>query len=105
MAHLLSHNILRDIFDNEGQLPAGAPQPVLQALAVKKLTSAAPASPDRWRVVVSDGVHYANSMLATQLNSLVTDEEIQKGGFLRLETFTLNKMKEKRFVSRERVLM
>jgi replication factor A1 len=96
MAHLLTPNLLRDIFETEGQLPAGITNPVVQALAVKKLNSVTPNSQERWRVVVSDGTNYANSMLATQLNGMVTEEQIQKGGFLRLESFTLNKMKEKR---------
>jgi replication factor A1 len=97
MAHLLKPNLLREVFENEGQLPPGVSNPVLQALAIKKLNSVVPNGPDRWRVVVSDGTNYANSMLATQLNNLVTDDEIQKCGFIRVDSFTINKMKEKRY--------
>ncbi|KAH9180401.1 replication factor-a protein [Lactarius sanguifluus] len=57
----------------------GAPKPTLQFLSIKKVVaSAATNSPsnqgaptnDRYRIIISDGVHFLQAMLATQLNYL-----------------------------------
>jgi len=97
MADLLTPNILRAIFENEGQPVANTPNPVVQILAVKQIKSTAPGALERWRVVLNDGNYYAQAMLATQLNAMVTNNEIQKGGFLRLGQYTMNKLKDKRY--------
>lgn len=47
-------------------LEAGDSKPILQVLNVKQVGGG-----ERFRVIVSDGVHYAQGMLATQLNHLV----------------------------------
>jgi len=38
-------------------------------------------------------------MLATQLNPLITNNEIVKGGLVRILQYTMNKMKDKKYVS------
>jgi replication factor A1 len=66
MANFLTTNVLRTIYDSESQPVPGMPQPVLQVLAVRKINSTAgPTSTERWRVVLSDGTHFIQSMLAT----------------------------------------
>ena len=96
MANLLTPNVLRAIYNSESQPVAGIPTPVLQVLAVKKINSTSPNSTERWRVVLSDGSHFIQSMLATQLNPMIANNEIIKGGLLRLVSYTMNKMKDKK---------
>jgi len=66
----------------------------LQVLNVKKIQSNAPAGgaggnqPERYRLVVSDGVHFMQAMMATQMNDLVSD----RGG--KLEQHSLIHVKE-----------
>jgi len=47
---------------------------------------------------MSDGVHYMQAMLATQLNGMVQDNTIQKGTVALLEKLTCNYVQEKRLV-------
>ena len=96
MANLLTPNVLRAIYDSESQPVPGIPTPVLQVLAVKKINSTAPNSAERWRVVLSDGAFFIQSMLATQLNPMVANNEIVKGGLIKLGQYTMNKMKDKK---------
>jgi replication factor A1 len=98
MANLLTPNVLRAIYESESQPVSGIPSPVLQILAVKKINSTAPTSTERWRVVLSDGVSFIQSMLATQLNPMVASGEIIKGRLLRLGQYTMNKMKERKYL-------
>jgi len=100
MADLLVPGVVRAIHDSEIQPVPAHPNPVLQVLAVKKINSTAPNATERWRVVLSDGVHFIQSMLATQLNSLIQNNEIQKGVFIRLTQYTMNKMKDKKYFLR-----
>lgn len=96
MANLLTPNVLRAIYDSESQPVPGIPPPVLQVLAVKKINSTSPNSAERWRVVLSDGAFFIQSMLATQLNPMVVNNEIVKGGLIKLGQYTMNKMKDKK---------
>jgi replication factor A1 len=96
MANLLTPNVLRAIYNSESQPVDDIPSPVLQVLAVKKINSTTGASAERWRVVLSDGTAFIQSMLATQLNNLVNNNEIVKGGLIQLGQYTMNKMKEKK---------
>jgi replication factor A1 len=100
MADLLTPNVLRAIYDSESQPVPGLPQPVLQILAIKKINSTTPNSAERWRLVLSDGTFFVQSMLATQLNHLVNNNEIVKGCLIKLGQYTMNKMKEKRYDTR-----
>ena len=96
MANLLTPNVLRAIYESESQPVPGIPTPVLQVLAVKKINSTTPNSAERWRVVLSDGAFFIQSMLATQLNPMVANNEIVKGGLIKLGQYTMNKMKDKK---------
>ena len=95
MASRLTPNVLRPIYDSETPLE-GIPNPVLQVLAIRKLNSASASSTERWRLVLSDGSHFVQSMLGTQLNTLILTNQIVKGGLIRLLSYTMNKMKDKK---------
>lgn len=74
-------------------------QPTLQLLSFKKVPPGGNGNNvDRYRVIVSDGVHFLQSMLATQLNNLVEEEIITKGAIAVIEKFTCNLVQGKRYV-------
>lgn len=75
------------------------PNPILQVLTVKELNSnPTSGAPKRYRVVLSDSINYAQSMLSTQLNHLVAENKLQKGAFVQLTQFTVNVMKERKIL-------
>ena len=66
--------------------------PKCQILSLKKLqtTSASANVSERYRVVLSDGVHYTQAMLATQLKPLVENGMLDKNVVVRITQFTSN---------------
>ena len=71
MSHpALTPNAIRLIATDEDKTSDPSFQPVLQVMNVKKLASA-PGAQDRYRVILSDGVHFLQGMLASQLTSLI----------------------------------
>ncbi|THH28502.1 hypothetical protein EUX98_g5682 [Antrodiella citrinella] len=73
--------------------------PIVQILSVKRVGSTNGPNPiDRYRIIVSDGEHFLQSMLATQLNHFVDDGKINKNTICRLDKFTCNMVQEKRLL-------
>ncbi|KAL4067797.1 hypothetical protein V8B97DRAFT_1940400 [Scleroderma yunnanense] len=72
----------------------------VQLLSIKKVTanSTTAAAIDRYRIIISDGVHFVQAMLATQLNNLVTNEEITKNSVVVIDKLTCNFVGEKRLI-------
>lgn len=70
---------------------------VFQCLQVKQLPSAAGAT-ERYRVVLSDGQNFIQAMVATQMNDQVKNNTLIKGVLIKLNGFTVNKMKERRII-------
>lgn len=70
----------------------------VQLLSVKKVAPLAnSATPtDRYRIIISDGVHFVQAMLATQLNDLVTTGEINKNSVVIIDKLACNFVQEKR---------
>lgn len=73
----------------------------LQFLSIKKVGSntAPSAPPERYRIIISDGVHYMQAMLATQLNDMVHDNSITRNTIAVVDKLTCNYVQEKRYVS------
>ena len=71
---------------------------ILQILSLKKIATANPQSsaPDRYRLIVSDGLNYSQAMLATQLNYMVDEGQLQKNTVVKLERVTCNVVSNKR---------
>ncbi|XP_065054177.1 replication protein A 70 kDa DNA-binding subunit-like [Rhopilema esculentum] len=84
---MLSSGIIKDILvADSDNLPSN---PVVQVLGLKKLQSSK--GPDRFRVVLSDGVnYYTSAMLGTQLNDMVEADTIEAKCIARLEQYTCN---------------
>ena len=57
-----------------GGVPEGAKDAAVQVLEMKRVDSKQQGNaPVRYRLIISDGQHYTQAMLATQLNGLVDD--------------------------------
>ncbi|KAH7911406.1 hypothetical protein BJ138DRAFT_1179561, partial [Hygrophoropsis aurantiaca] len=74
----------------------------VQLLSIKKVTPTtttgnAP-STDRYRIIISDGEHFVQAMLATQLNELVANNEIEKNTIVIIDKLTCNFVQEKRLI-------
>lgn len=76
-------------------------QPTLQLLSFKKVapTGGPGGAVDRYRVIVSDGQHFLQSMLATQLNHIVEEDMVSKGAIAVIEKFTVNFIQGRRYVN------
>jgi replication factor A1 len=74
----------------------------VQFLSIKQVTpsTASNVAHDRYRIIISDGEHFLQAMLATQLNSLVNDNSIGKNTVAVIEKLTCNFMQGKRWDSR-----
>ena len=71
-------------------------QPTVQLLSFKKIPPTSGPSVDRYRVIVSDGEHFLQSMLATQMNYIVEEDQIGKGAIAVIEKFSVNLVQGKR---------
>jgi len=70
----------------------------VQLLSIKKVipTTISSNSTDRYRIIISDGVHFVQPMLATQLNELVTTGEINKNTVVIIDKLACNFVQDKR---------
>lgn len=72
----------------------------VQLLSIKKVmnqtTSTVAAPIDRYRIILSDGVHFVQAMLATQLNELVSRGDITKNTIVVINKLTCNFVQDKR---------
>ncbi|XAR70718.1 hypothetical protein NMG60_11027679 [Bertholletia excelsa] len=76
------------------KLSSGDPQaadekPVLQ-VADLRLVNTQNQTNERYRILLSDGVHLQQGMLATQKNELVRSQSLQKGSIVQLTQFVCN---------------
>lgn len=81
-------------------------KPTLQFLSIKKVVPGANPGPnnpnattDRYRIIISDGRHFLQAMLATQLNYLVEEDRIGKNTIALIENMSCQTITEKRSVS------
>ncbi|KIL66429.1 hypothetical protein M378DRAFT_389366 [Amanita muscaria Koide BX008] len=69
---------------------------ILQILSIKVLNlTTSENSVDRYRVILSDGVHFIHAMLATQLSQYVQEKQIQRYSVISIEKMTCNQLQEK----------
>lgn len=84
-----------------GPDPASNPSgqnPILQVLQVKKATTSSNGVPDRYRMVLSDGQHYMQAMLGTQLNYLPEQEQLIKNSIIKLTNYAVNTVQNRLLV-------
>lgn len=99
MASPLTAGACQVLYFTEPPPDSAALQPTLQVLSIKKINAppgSANASVDRYRLILSDGTHFIQSMLATQMNSLVTNKDIDKNSVIKLVQFACNAVQDRR---------
>ncbi|KAI9353553.1 hypothetical protein BDR26DRAFT_831801 [Obelidium mucronatum] len=65
---------------------------VLQVLNVKKMNQTTPGAPERWKLILSDGYHGMQGMLATQLNPLAENGTIVKHSIVQVNKLLCNQV-------------
>ncbi|KAI8928253.1 hypothetical protein BC831DRAFT_423805 [Entophlyctis helioformis] len=96
----LSTGVLRTVYEGEGN-DSSPPQLVVQVLTIKKIpnppqTAGAAPPPDRYRLLISDGVSHSQAMLTTQLNEHIVSNAITKNSILRITKYICNSISVKR---------
>ncbi|KAJ2934896.1 hypothetical protein H1R20_g2147, partial [Candolleomyces eurysporus] len=72
----------------------------IQFLSIKKVNNPSNNAPsvDRYRIIISDGIHFIQAMLATQLNQMVNDGQITRHTVAVLEKATCNTVQNKKLI-------
>jgi replication factor A1 len=83
---------------DQGDPEVFAKEHILQVLSVKKVDPKNPAASDRYRLIISDGIHFIQAMLATQHNNLVTSKAIDKNVVVAVDKCSCNIVQGKRLV-------
>ena len=82
--------------------PANSVQnPVCQILSIKKIQASATTASnvgDRYRIILSDGLHYAQAMLASQKRSMVESGELEKHCLVRVSQYASNSVQNRRIL-------
>eukprot|EP00177_Eucheuma_denticulatum_P005508 GFKZ01010015.1.p1 GENE.GFKZ01010015.1~~GFKZ01010015.1.p1 ORF type:complete len:662 (+),score=94.54 GFKZ01010015.1:285-2270(+) len=75
-------------------------RPIVQICEIKKISppNASTNAPSRYRLAISDGEHFQQAMLATQLNALINQGQIKVFSLVRLNDFICNKLQNKRIL-------
>jgi replication factor A1 len=94
----LSAGCIRRVHTSAAQLQQsdGA---IVQVLEVKKIEPKANQSGERYRFVLSDGEYYIQGMLATQLNELVTSQQLRQNSIVQLDEYIANEINGKKSVT------
>jgi replication factor A1 len=74
------------------------PGSVVQVLDIKRLNANNNSQSERYRLVVSDSLHYQQSMVATQLNSMIVNDEIKKFSIIKLNEIICNVVQNRRII-------
>lgn len=93
-ASALSRGALDAIFNDPEKASKLFSVPVMQCLQIKQMAPSAQGG-DRYRLVMSDGDHYVQTMLATQANHVVHDGKLVRGCMARVKQYTPNNLKGK----------
>ncbi|CAL9134919.1 unnamed protein product [Musa textilis] len=81
---------------SEGRVKDGV-KPVVQVWEVK-LVNTQQSTTERYRMLLSDGAHMQQAMLATQMNGLVKLGTLQKHSIVRLDEFICNVIQNRRII-------
>jgi hypothetical protein len=64
--------------------------PLLQVINIKQIPGSDATTGVRYRLILSDGTHFVNGMMASQMSALVASGELQLNGVLQLKSFMRN---------------
>ena len=99
MSYNLSKGVLKKIVEGSPDEDLWQTPHILQLLSVRQV--AGPREGQgvvRYRLIVSDGEYYTQAMLATQLNELVENHQLDKNAILRVDRVSCNDFNSKRYV-------
>lgn len=71
-----------------GNVPEGQDS-IVQIINIKKIQA------DRYRVILSDGVHFAHGMMASQLYQLIVNSEVVENTVIRVKEYMTNLVQDK----------
>lgn len=71
----------------------------VQVLSVKTVGQGTSPN-ERYRIILSDGVHFIQAMLATQLNDMVASNQLTKNCIATVEKLSCNYVQERRYATR-----
>ncbi|KAK9388242.1 hypothetical protein V1515DRAFT_553430 [Lipomyces mesembrius] len=92
----LSRGFIRDMANlDSSTVLTRHPTFIAQVLQIKELSSTQAGGPRRFRFVLSDGDHFVQCMLATQLNDIVLNNRVERGHTINVRQYTPSEMKEK----------
>ncbi|KAB2569843.1 Nucleic acid binding OB-fold tRNA/helicase-type [Lasiodiplodia theobromae] len=89
----ISRGSLRNIFD---QGPEAVGHPILQCVQIKHMDNKA--GEERYRIVLSDMDNFIQSMLAQQMNTVITSGQLKKGVMVRLKGFHPQIIKDRKIL-------
>ncbi|XP_074270251.1 replication protein A 70 kDa DNA-binding subunit A-like isoform X2 [Silene latifolia] len=94
----LTEGAIATICTAEGTATADL-QPVVQVTDIRLVnTKNTMSNTERYRLLLSDGVHSQQGMLATQKNALVKNGELQKGSIVQLYEFICNNIQNRKII-------
>ncbi|CAO1619237.1 unnamed protein product [Sympodiomycopsis kandeliae] len=71
---------------------------ICQILSIKKIPATSTTTSDRYRVILSDGVHFAQAMLATQLRTLIESGSVDRNSVVRVTQYAANNVQGRRIL-------
>ena len=94
---MISAGRIRAMFQVTVNTPWAVPVLEVKRLSASSTAGSAPAT-ERFRLSISDGIHFMQAMVATQLNPRVSNEEIKKDTVIQLEDCICNLIQGRRIV-------
>ncbi|KAI8048555.1 replication factor A 1 [Syncephalis plumigaleata] len=94
----LTSNAIRQIYDDVSVEPSLI-DPIVQVINIKKLPAHSPDSPDRYRLIISDGTLYMqgkNFDACHQFNDIITSNQLVKNSIIRLTKYSCNAVQNRR---------
>ncbi|KAM0792535.1 hypothetical protein ACM66B_005204 [Microbotryomycetes sp. NB124-2] len=84
----------------EGEGESALRDPILQVVSCKKVNSTGQTTVDRYRLILSDGVHFAQAMVSTNLNHLIQTDppQIDKNTVIKLTMYSVNAVQNRRII-------
>ncbi|KAJ3676427.1 hypothetical protein LUZ60_003839 [Juncus effusus] len=73
-------------------------EPTVQILDVRPVSTVQNSASERFRMLISDGVHTQQAMLATQMNCLVKEGSLKHGSVVKLHEFICNDIQNRKIV-------
>lgn len=94
----LTNNAIATLIKNQTHANDSSFFPILQVLKVLPVNNSQGTSAERYRVILSDGIHLAQGMFATQHNHRIRDKEVVDLSFLRISDYMTNVVQGKSLI-------